>query len=128
MTAGRGRTGLALIVAAAVAAAGVAGVATAAKAPAKRNLTASGTKLAFSKKTLSAPAGGVQLVLTNKSDLDHDVAIKGKNITTKKGKVVGRNGVSKVTITLKPGKYTYFCSVSGHEAAGMKGTLTVVKP
>jgi uncharacterized cupredoxin-like copper-binding protein len=26
---------------------------------------------------------------------------------------------------VKPGTYTFFCSVPGHEAGGMKGTLTV---
>jgi len=30
-----------------------------------------------------------------------------------------------VTLTLKPGTYTFYCSVDGHEAAGMKGTLTI---
>ena len=34
-------------------------------------------------------------------------------------------GTSTVTATLKPGTYTFYCSVDGHEAAGMKGTLTV---
>jgi len=35
-------------------------------------------------------------------------------------------GVSKVpSITFKPGKYTYFCTVPGHRQAGMEGTLTI---
>ena len=42
-----------------------------------------------------------------------------------KGPVVGTGGDSKFTVTLKPGTYTFFCSVPGHEAGGMKGTLVV---
>jgi plastocyanin len=129
MTARRARRGaLALTLTAALGTAAIVGVATAAKAPATRNLSASGTKLAFSKTKLTAPKGRVQLVLTNRSPLDHNVSIRGKGLTTRKGKVVGRNGVSRVTATLAPGKYTYFCAVGGHEAAGMKGTLTVPRP
>jgi plastocyanin len=117
-------TGLTL--AAAVGAAALAGAAAAGTAPAQRNLTASGTTLAYSKKTLSAPKGAVRLVLTNKSArFKHSVALKGNGIRVRKGRAVGRNGVSTVTATLAPGRYTYFCTVGDHEQLGMKGTLTV---
>ena len=42
------------------------------------------------------------------------------------GEVVQDGGVSTIDIAdLKAGTYTFYCSVPGHEAAGMKGTLTV---
>lgn len=129
MTVRRARTvALALTVTATVGVAGIAGVATAAKesaTPKVRNLTANGTALAFNKKTLTAPKGPVKLVLKNNSVITHNVAIRGNGLAAKKGKVVGKNGVSSVAASVKAGKYTYYCSVSGHEAAGMKGTLTV---
>ena len=42
----------------------------------------------------------------------------------------GTSGVSpgktaSLTVTLKPGTYTFYCPVDGHKAAGMKGTLKV---
>jgi plastocyanin len=75
----------------------------------------------FDKATLEAQAGRITLRLTNPSPIPHSIAIDGKAY----GKVVGRNGVSSITVTLKRGRYTYFCTVSGHTSAGMKGTLIV---
>lgn len=131
MTARRARTaGIALTVTAAVGVAAIAGVATAAKQtaappPVKRTLSATGSALAFNKKTLTAPSGRVQLILNNRAPIQHNVAIRGNGLAAKKGPVVGQNKQSKVTATVRAGRYTYFCSVPGHEAAGMKGTLTV---
>ena len=84
-------------------------------------------RLAYNKKTLTAKAGKVTIVMTNTSPLfQHNVAIKGNGVKVK-GKVVGRGGTSKVSVRLKPGKYTFYCTVPGHEAGGMKGTLIVTK-
>ena len=79
----------------------------------------------FSTKSLSAKAGSVTITLTNKDSVGHNVAIKGGGVS-KKGPVVAKGKTSKVTATLKKGKtYTFYCSVPGHEAAGMKGSLKV---
>lgn len=116
------------LLAATVAAAGLAAAAAGASAPATRKVTASGTNLAFSSKTLRAPAGQVKLVLTNRSGtFRHDIAIKGHGIKQRSGPKVGKGGVSTVTVRLAPGRYTYFCTVGSHEKNGMKGTLTVTR-
>ena len=78
-------------------------------------------KLAFASTNATAPAGKLQIVMPNPSPLQHDIGLKGDG----QGPVVGTGGKSSFSATLKPGKYTYFCSVPGHEAGGMKGTLTV---
>ncbi|MHB8642206.1 MAG: plastocyanin/azurin family copper-binding protein [Gaiellaceae bacterium] len=81
-------------------------------------------KLAFDKTSLTARAGKVTIALTNPSAIPHDIAIKGNGVDVK-GAVVSAGGRSTVTATLKPGTYVFYCSVPGHEAAGMHGTLTV---
>jgi len=78
---------------------------------------------AFSNKTAAAKAGQVTFDMPNKSPIGHDIALHG--VPGAQGKVVPQGGTSTFTVSLKPGKYTFYCSVPGHEAAGMKGTLTV---
>jgi uncharacterized cupredoxin-like copper-binding protein len=80
-------------------------------------------QLAFQVTGATAKAGKVTLLSKNASPVPHDISIKdGVN---KQGKEVSNGGTSKVTVDLKPGKYEFYCSVPGHEQAGMKGTLTV---
>jgi plastocyanin len=80
--------------------------------------------LNFQKDSLSAPTGEITLVMENPSSVEHNIAVKDGDID-EKGEIVGQGGMSEVTVTLEPGEYTFYCSVPGHEAAGMEGTLTV---
>jgi uncharacterized cupredoxin-like copper-binding protein len=79
---------------------------------------------AFTKTTATANAGTVELRSKNPQSVSHDISIKGNGVD-EQGNQVSSGGVSTVTVDLKPGTYTFYCSVPGHEAAGMKGTLTV---
>ena len=81
-------------------------------------------KLKFNVKTLRAKHGKVTIRMANPSNLPHAVAVEGKRVD-KDGKTVRKGGTSTVTVTLKKGKYTFYCSVDGHRQAGMQGTLTV---
>jgi uncharacterized cupredoxin-like copper-binding protein len=58
------------------------------------------------------------------SGLMHGIAIQGKGLD-KDGKIVAPGKTSKLTVSVKPGKYTFYCPEDGHRAAGMKGKLTV---
>ncbi len=88
-------------------------------------ISADKAALKFDKTFLKAPAGKVTIVMANPAVLPHNVAIKGPGIMRMLGKVVLKGGTSTVSMTLKKGTYTFFCSVPGHEAGGMKGTLKV---
>jgi plastocyanin len=88
------------------------------------SLRASKTALKFNKKTLHASHGKVTIKMTNPSSTRHGIAIEGHKID-KDGKIVGKGKTSTVTVTLKKGTYEFYCPVSGHKAAGMKGKLIV---
>jgi plastocyanin len=80
--------------------------------------------LRYDRSTLRAAPGLVTIRMRNPAILPHNVAIKGNGVR-KLGKVVLKGGTSTVTARLKRGRYTFFCSVAGHEAGGMKGSLVV---
>jgi plastocyanin len=82
-------------------------------------------ELAYSTTKATANAGEVEVQFDNPQALTHDVAIENSN-----GEEVGAteliaSGSDSTTVNLKPGTYTYFCTVPGHREAGMEGTLTV---
>ena len=87
-------------------------------------LTADKSELKFDKTSLSAKPGKVTVSMKNPSAIPHDVSIEGKGVD-QKGKEVKTGGTSTVTADLKPGAYTFYCSVDAHRQAGMQGKLTV---
>ncbi len=82
-----------------------------------------GLDLAFDQAPASLPAGEVRVTLENKSGLLHDVSFEGvqggQPIVQAQG-----NDSDTGTVTLEAGTYTFFCSVAGHQEAGMEGQLT----
>ena len=82
-------------------------------------------QLRFDKDTLQAAAGNVRITMQNPSPVPHNVSLEGPGGLSKQGQTVNKGGASEVEGALKPGSYTYFCSVPGHRDAGMEGTLTV---
>jgi|SRR5690242_17582313 len=73
----------------------------------------------LSKKTVAK--GTVNFLVINKGALPHDFKIFGH-----KTKLLSPGQAQTLKVTfLKAGKYPYLCTVTGHAAAGMKGTFTV---
>jgi len=88
------------------------------------HLSAPVSGLRYDQKVVRALAGKIEIVFLNRSALRHNVNVElgerefGKSATVS-------HGTTKFFVTLKRGKYNFYCSVPGHEAAGMHGTLIV---
>jgi uncharacterized cupredoxin-like copper-binding protein len=69
-------------------------------------------------------AGAVTFNVKNAGKIEHDLVITGNGLTAGTPRFPG--GQSKtLKVTLKPGTYKLFCSVPGHEQAGMLENITV---
>jgi plastocyanin len=82
--------------------------------------------LMFTKNTLTAKAGKITITFTNDSPLGHNFTLQqGTSGAVIAATPTFQGGTKTLTVDLKAGTYTYYCSVPGHRAAGMHGTLTV---
>ena len=79
--------------------------------------------LKFEQTDVSATAGSITIDFTNMSSVPHDVTIEGNGASGATDQIT--DSTTSTTVDLDPGTYTFFCSVDGHRAAGMEGTLTV---
>jgi plastocyanin len=75
----------------------------------------------------AVPAGKVIVEFINHGQDEHNMSA----VERSEGSVAGSlpdalpNAHLSLTVNLRPGSYTLFCSLPGHEAKGMKATLVV---
>jgi plastocyanin len=81
-------------------------------------------QLAYQFASATASPGKVTIESKNDASIPHDIAIQGNGVD-QKGEVVQNGGTSTISVDLKPGTYTFYCSVPGHREGGMVGKLTV---
>jgi plastocyanin len=83
-----------------------------------------GGSLAYTFAAATGQPGQVTIKSVNKASIDHDISLEGNGVD-EHGKVVKDGGTSEISVNLKPGTYTFYCSVPGHREGGMEGKLTV---
>jgi plastocyanin len=80
--------------------------------------------LSYDTKQLTAKAGRVTIAFTNAASLEHNVTV-AQGATLLGATPTFSGGTRTLTLNLKPGTYTFYCSVPGHRQSGMEGTLRV---
>lgn len=79
----------------------------------------------FDPASVTVPAGQpVQFTLVNDGSLIHDFVLTDGVEQPVKIEAAGKASASGSFTLMRPGTYTYICGQPGHEAAGMKGTIT----
>lgn len=69
-------------------------------------------------------AGTVTFTVTNRDDTRHNFGLSGNGVE-RATSLLAPGQSETLTIDLKPGAYTYICTVPGHSSGGMRGTITV---
>ena len=76
-------------------------------------------------KDATAKAGKVTIDVKNDGAIVHNLNVEGNGLAEKKTADLQPGSSAKLTVDLKPGKYEMYCSIDGHRASGMEGTITV---
>jgi uncharacterized cupredoxin-like copper-binding protein len=98
----------------------VAGTATARSAVTATTVQVTARDFNYKLSSKTVKAGRVTFVIKNASPALHDFAIGGHT-----SKTIGPGKTTRLTVTLKPGRYLYECTVDSHAELGMKGFLRV---
>ena len=90
--------------------------------PAATKVPVSETEFKITLASTNLKAGEITFQAKNDGKIPHDLAIKQ---TGDKTKLIQPGGTAELKVTLKPGTYELYCTVPGHEAAGMRVNVTV---
>ena len=90
--------------------------------PAETKVPVSETEFKITLGSTTLKAGEITFEVNDDGKIPHDLAIKG---TSDKTKEIAPGGNAELKVTLKPGTYVLYCSIPGHEQAGMKQSITV---
>jgi plastocyanin len=82
------------------------------------------TGFAFVLDASQVRAGTITFLVKNTGAMPHNFAIRGHGVDRETA-MLEPGRIASLTVDLKPGTYTYQCTVLGHTLLGMKGTLTV---
>jgi len=83
-----------------------------------------GTEFSFNPASISVKAGEkIKITFRNNGRSPHNLVVEGLNIGTK---TISPGQTETIEFTApSSGTYTFFCSIPGHRAAGMEGSLKV---
>ena len=90
--------------------------------PADDTVTIKSGNIFFDPEKVDAQAGIIEVALENEGGL-HDIVIR--DVPGFQIEVSGGGDKASKKVELEAGSYEFYCTVPGHEEAGMKGTLTV---
>jgi plastocyanin len=84
-------------------------------------ITVGAYDIRFDVKEIKATPGPLTVTLVNHGAVDHTFEIQRTSLLLKTNPGASATG----TVTLAAGTYTFDCTIPGHAAAGMKGTIVV---
>ena len=90
--------------------------------PGAREIDVAATSFEFSPGKITIESGEDVTIALTSHDALHDFVVKGAgHLVAAKAGTTRRGGL----MIDEPGRYRFFCSVRGHRAQGMKGTIVV---
>jgi uncharacterized cupredoxin-like copper-binding protein len=70
-------------------------------------------------------SGAITIRVTNDGKIEHSLEVEGNGMEKRIPGTIAPGSTKTLKVTLKPGKYEWYCPVDGHKAMGMKGEITV---